>query len=121
MIQPPTKKTTEKTESNLRGARMVILSLAVMTVGGGMMLFVYAFSKAQQSFSKAEQACESATLNVAAEGTITAAVPVGERELVLTLTQGDGSVKMLRVDSCSGEIASERVITLGAPAGSETP
>ena len=121
MIQPPAKKPTEKPASNLRGLRILILSLAVMTVGGGMMLFVYAFSKAHQSLNEgAREACLAEALEVAVEGEVQSMRGLSDNRIEMVV-KADGGWRMLEVDRCSGDVLTSQAVTLTDPSQSQIP
>ena len=119
MIQPPTKKPIEKPEvkepSNLRGLRILILSLAVMTVGGGMMLFVYAFSKAHQSLNEgARDACLAETLKVNTAGEILSIRSLSDNR-VEVLVRHAGYVELLELDRCTSELMASQLVKPAGP------
>lgn len=108
MIQPPSKNPSPKPASNLRGMRMVILSLAVMTVGGGMVLFVYALSKAQDAMSKPKPICEMQALTLPVGGEIVS-VTASPKLVDVAVKQTDG-ILLMQLDRCSGEEISRQAL-----------
>lgn len=99
----------------------MILSLAVMTVGGGMMLFVYAFSKAHKSLNEgARVACLAETLEVSLGGELLAMRGLAGNKMEATLKMAEGFV-IAEIDRCSGEVLSQQTISFADPSALQTP
>ena len=105
------KPQNPKPKTPLKGLRITIISLAFLMVGGGLMLFFYAFQKAHQAMQKspAEAACvEELELELELGEIVSASADT--ETLTLIIREQSGQLVLHDIDRCTGGIIRSQTI-----------